>query len=198
MNPVHAARDIDDPVLMRRTPISARSGTRSPVFALISTFTGFGLTALTIASICPTSVGPGAYKTSAPASEYACNLLIASLQRVSMAHQKTLGPRREQHICSGRIDRFTRGPDSFHGQREIVQRLVAVARGIFDRQSRHARFDTQPDTLSNALGLVSIPGLKICIYRQIHSSHNLRDMLQGGIARHAVFPIREPARESES
>ena len=45
MNPPHAARAIELPTLILRTPSSARSETFSPVFALISTFTGLGLTA---------------------------------------------------------------------------------------------------------------------------------------------------------
>src|SRR5260221_6203838 len=67
MKPPHAPPPRDEPPLPRRTPSSARAESRSPVLALISTLTGFGATADTMASISLRACAPGAYSTSAPA-----------------------------------------------------------------------------------------------------------------------------------
>jgi hypothetical protein len=71
MNPAQAARASADPTLTRRTPSSARSETRMPVFALTNTLTGFGLTDATMARMSSAVLAPGANSTSAPASAYA-------------------------------------------------------------------------------------------------------------------------------
>ena len=64
---VHAARERDEPTLMRRTPRSARSATVSPVFLLMRRFTGLGLSSATRVLMSARSSRPGAYSTSAPA-----------------------------------------------------------------------------------------------------------------------------------
>ena len=59
-NPDQAARASAPPTLMRRTPSAARSETVSSLGQPISTFTGFGATALTIAAISSRVRTPGA------------------------------------------------------------------------------------------------------------------------------------------
>ena len=60
MKAPQATRERAEPTLMRRTPSSARSATRRPASAPISTLTGFGAAASTIAAIGSRSCGPGA------------------------------------------------------------------------------------------------------------------------------------------
>src|SRR5829696_82654 len=60
MKPVQAARESAEPTLMRRTPSAARSETVSPIFEPMSTFTGFGPAAATIAWMSSRLRGPGA------------------------------------------------------------------------------------------------------------------------------------------
>ena len=54
-----ATRASVPPTLMRRTPISPRSLTVKPKAPLLRKLTGFGATALTIASICSRVLMPG-------------------------------------------------------------------------------------------------------------------------------------------
>src|SRR6185437_1331943 len=78
MKPAQAQRASAPPTLTRRTPIASTSFNVNSLVEPMSRFTGLGATAATTAVICSRVRMPGAYRQSAPASEYALSRTIVS------------------------------------------------------------------------------------------------------------------------
>ncbi len=115
---------------------------------------------------------------------------------VGLADQVALATSDQQHIAAGFIDRGARGAHALDGGIQAVERLLAVAGRILDRKPRNAGLRAQPYVLPDPRRIGRVAGLEVGVHREVGRLHDLADMGEHEVARHAA--VRQRPRERKA
>src|SRR5581483_8304525 len=178
-NPPHAAPAKALPTLTRRTPSLARSASVKFPGEPISTFTGLGATACTIAVICSGERAPGAYRQSAPACAYAFNRFTDSFNASECPARKH----------SARPISITSSTEASIASRAARMRATASS-------NSYTGCDAAAHVLFQTLDVARVAVLEIGVDRQIGRFDDFAAVRQHRVQIHRV--VGTPARPGET
>jgi hypothetical protein len=115
-----------------------------------------------------------------------------------MADKVALGSGNQHDPGSGGVDGGLCRLDPFDGERQIVERFLAVACRIFDGEPRNSGLDAEADILRHGFRLMGIAGFKIGIDRKVDRGDDSRDVFENDIARDGPVGVGQAAREGKA
>ena len=115
--------------------------------------------------------------------------------QLGFAKQHAFGARGQQNIGSRGINGSARGLDTRHSMVDRVQRVGVIAGVVFNRQTRHARFNRKRYIGRNAFGVMGEAAFEISIHWDVNGSNQFPQISQHLIACHGVvFAAHRPRK----